>query len=61
VSKGISAGRGQNSLPRPRGDRKSATNARNYLAVRLDVDRRKVRRTHVPYIEVKNTSSSVEQ
>jgi Fe-S cluster assembly ATP-binding protein len=48
VSKGISAGRGQNSYRGLVEIRKSATNSRNFFAVRLDVDRREVRGAHVP-------------
>ena len=60
VSKGISAGRGQNSyrglvkvMP---GRRKCA----QLLAVRFAADRRPVRRAHFPYIEVRNPTAQVE-
>ena len=48
ISKGISAGHGQNSYRGLVKIQKSATNARNFLAVRFDVDRLEMRRTHLP-------------
>jgi Fe-S cluster assembly protein SufB len=60
VSKGISAGRGQNSYRGLVEVRKSATNARNFSQCDSMLIGAKCGAHTFPYIEVKNTSSSVE-
>jgi Fe-S cluster assembly protein SufB len=61
VSKGISAGHGQNSYRGLVEIRRPPTNARNLLAVRLDADRREVRRAHLPlHRSARTRASSVE-
>jgi len=60
VSKGISAGRGQNSYRGLVEIRKSATNARNFSQCDSMLIGAKCGAHTFPYIEVKNTSSSVE-
>jgi len=60
VSKGISAGRGQNSYRGLVEIRKSAANARNFSQCDSMLIGAKCGAHTFPYIEVKNTSSSVE-
>jgi Fe-S cluster assembly protein SufB len=60
VSKGISAGRGQNSYRGLVEIRKSATNARNFSQCDSMLIGAKCGAHTFPYIEVKNTSASVE-
>ena len=60
VSKGISAGRGQNSYRGLVEIRKSATNARNFSQCDSMLIGAKCGAHTFPYIEVKNTSSKVE-
>jgi Fe-S cluster assembly protein SufB len=60
VSKGISAGRGQNSYRGLVEIRKSATNSRNFSQCDSMLIGAKCGAHTFPYIEVKNTSSSVE-
>src|SRR5499427_6134585 len=60
VSKGISAGRGQNSYRGLVEVRKSATNSRNFSQCDSMLIGSKCGAHTFPYIEVKNTSSSVE-
>jgi len=60
VSKGISAGRGQNSYRGLVEIRKSATNSRNFSQCDSMLLGAKCGAHTFPYIEVKNTSSSVE-
>jgi Fe-S cluster assembly protein SufB len=60
VSKGISAGRGQNSYRGLVEIRKCATNARNFSQCDSMLIGAKCGAHTFPYIEVKNTSSSVE-
>jgi Fe-S cluster assembly protein SufB len=60
VSKGISAGRGQNSYRGLVEIRKSATNARNFSQCDSMLIGAKCGAHTFPYIEVKNTSSRVE-
>jgi Fe-S cluster assembly protein SufB len=60
VSKGISAGRGQNSYRGLVEIRKSATNARNFSQCDSMLIGDKCGAHTFPYIEVKNTSASVE-
>jgi len=60
VSKGISAGRGQNSYRGLVEIRKSATNSRNFSQCDSMLIGSKCGAHTFPYIEVKNTSSSVE-
>jgi Fe-S cluster assembly protein SufB len=60
VSKGISAGRGQNSYRGLVKVQKSATNARNFSQCDSMLIGSKCGAHTFPYIEVKNTSSSVE-
>src|SRR5215510_758063 len=60
VSKGISAGRGQNSYRGLVKIQKSATNARNFSQCDSMLIGAKCGAHTFPYIEVKNTSSSVE-
>ena len=51
---------GPEHLPRPRADRQERQGGAQLLAVRLAAHRRQVRRAHLPYLEVRNTSSQVE-
>ena len=60
ISKGISAGRGQNSYRGLVEIRKSATNSRNFSQCDSMLIGAKCGAHTFPYIEVKNTSSSVE-
>jgi Fe-S cluster assembly protein SufB len=60
VSKGISAGHGQNSYRGLVKIQKSATNARNFSQCDSMLIGAKCGAHTFPYIEVKNTSSSVE-
>jgi Fe-S cluster assembly protein SufB len=60
VSKGISAGRGQNSYRGLVEIRKGATNSRNFSQCDSMLIGAKCGAHTFPYIEVKNTSSSVE-